>query len=208
MRHLFAFEIAAAAAHFFPTAHGQQLGFRYPYETMTLSDSCLRMLNTNITECSPGLFYHGPNPGLIFEILVDEELAEICHENCYNSLMELRPKIEAACNTDMDAVAFLYEDKSFPTVTGKLCHLQLAEWRIHRGSGKALECEDCLLAPLGIELEAGISYNDEDASEFEEMTSSCNATGYDYTKPAPYATTLSTESWSTMVKGASAIPTP
>ncbi|KAJ4283469.1 hypothetical protein NW764_002864 [Fusarium oxysporum] len=140
--------------------------------------------------------------------------------------MELRPKIEAACNTDMDAVAFLY-DKIFPPtymvdllllsfntycyrdrVTGKSCDLQLAEWRIHRGSGEALECEDCLLAPLRIELEAGISYNDEDASEFEEMTSSCNATGYDYTKPAPYATTLSTESWATMVKSALAIPTP
>uniref|UniRef100_A0A0D2XCC9 Uncharacterized protein n=1 Tax=Fusarium oxysporum (strain Fo5176) TaxID=660025 RepID=A0A0D2XCC9_FUSOF len=123
MRHLFAFEIAAAAAHFFPIAPGQQLGFKYPYETMTV--------------------------------------AEICHENCYNSLMELRLKIEAACNTNMDAVAFLYEDKIFPH-----------------------------------------------ASEFEEMTSSCNATGYDYTKPAPYATTLSTESWATMVKSALAIPTP
>ncbi|SCO83896.1 uncharacterized protein FRV6_08023 [Fusarium oxysporum] len=207
MRHLFAFEIAAAAAHF----------------------SQPHMVNSWVSDiqCSPGLFYHCPNPDLISELLVDEELAEICHKNCYNSLMELRPKIEAACNTDMDAVAFLYEDKLFPPtymvdllllsfntycyrdrVTGKLCDLQLAEWRIHRGSSKALECEDCLLAPLRIELEAGISYNDEDVSEFEEMTSSCNATGYDYTKPAPYATTLSTESWATMVKSALAIPTP
>ncbi|KAF5697219.1 hypothetical protein FGLOB1_12915 [Fusarium globosum] len=29
-------------------------------------------------------------------------------------LMELRPKSQAACNTDIDAVAFLYKDKIFP----------------------------------------------------------------------------------------------
>ncbi|KAI7768801.1 hypothetical protein LZL87_000348 [Fusarium oxysporum] len=227
MRHLFDIGAATTAALLFPITSGQQLGFRYPYETMAFSDSCLRTLNTNVTDCSPGLFYHSPNPDLIFETLVEEELAEICHETCYNSLLELRSKIVAACNTEMDDVAYLYKDKIYPPtymvdslllsfnvycyrdrVTGKLCDLQLAEWRIHRESDKPLECEDCLLAPLRIELEAGISYNDEDASEFEEITSSCNATGYDYTKPAPYATTLSTESWATMAKTASATPTP
>ncbi|PNP74084.1 hypothetical protein FNYG_12600 [Fusarium nygamai] len=140
--------------------------------------------------------------------------------------MELRPKIQAACNTDMDAVAFLYEDTIFPPTymvdllllsyniycyrdraTGKLCDVQIAEWRVHRESDKPLECEDCLLAPLKIELEAGIGYKDEDASEFEDITSSCNATGYEYTKPAPYATTLSTEWWATMAKSASVTPT-
>ncbi|KAH7266822.1 uncharacterized protein BKA55DRAFT_152516 [Fusarium redolens] len=194
---------------------------------MTLSDSCLRTLNTNVTECSPGLFYHSPNPDLIFETLVNEELAEICHEICYKSLLELRPKIESACNTEMDAVAFLYEDKIFPPtymvdlllllfnvycyrdrVTGKLCDLQFAEWRIHRESDKPLECEDCMLGPLKIQLQAGISYNNEDASEFQEMTSSCDATGYEYSKPAPYATTLSSESWATMAKSPSTTPTP
>ncbi|KAI1048664.1 hypothetical protein LB506_002268 [Fusarium annulatum] len=53
MRHHFAFWLTAAAVYLAPIALGQQLGFRYPYETMTLSDSCLRILNTNVTECSP-----------------------------------------------------------------------------------------------------------------------------------------------------------
>ncbi|KAF4445190.1 hypothetical protein FACUT_159 [Fusarium acutatum] len=209
MRHLFAFGLGAAAAYLLPIASGQQLGFRYPYETMTLSDSCLRMLNTNVTECSPGLFYHAPIPDLIFKVLVEGELVEIYHQNCDNSLIELRPKIQAACNTDMDAVAFLYKDKNLPTpgrATGKLCDLQIAEWRGHRESDKPLECQDFLLAPLKMELEAGISYKDEDASEFEDITSSCNATGYEYTKPAPYATTLTTEWWATMAKSASVTP--
>lgn len=53
MRHHFAFWLTAAAVYLAPIALGQQLGFRYPYETMTLSDSCLRILTTNVTECSP-----------------------------------------------------------------------------------------------------------------------------------------------------------
>ncbi|KAF5977522.1 domain-containing protein [Fusarium coicis] len=198
MRHLFAFRLAAASAYLFSIAWGQQLGFQYPYETMTLSDSCLRMLDTNVTECSPGLFYHAPIPDLIFQVLVEEELVEICHQNCYDSLMELRPKIQAACNTDMDAVASLYEDTIFPPTY--MVDLLLLSY-------KPLECEDCLLAPLKIELEAGISYKDGDASEFEDITSSCNATGYDYTKPTPYATTLPTEWWATMENSASITPT-
>lgn len=58
-----------------------------------------------------------------------------------------------------------------------------------------------------MELEAVISYKDEDASEFEDITSSCNAIGYEYIKPAPYAIKLSTELWATMAKSASVTPT-
>ncbi|SCO34109.1 uncharacterized protein FFMR_03353 [Fusarium fujikuroi] len=61
--------------------------------------------------------------------------------------------------------------------TEKLCDLQIAEWRVYRESDKPLECEDCLLEPSRIELEAGISYNGVEASEFEDITSSCSATG-------------------------------
>ncbi|EKJ75663.1 hypothetical protein NXS19_012498 [Fusarium pseudograminearum] len=194
-------------ASFLQAAVGQQLGWVYPYDSMALSEKCLSMLNTTIPACSPALMENAPGPQIMYDILDSETLSEVCHERCYTSLKEFRAKVVSACNTEMDAVAFKHKNTIFPPTymadllllsyevycyqdrdTGKFCDLQLAEWRNHRESDKPLRCEDCLLGPQRVQLQAPIGYDQDDADKFHDLTSSCSATGYEYATPTQYAT--------------------
>ncbi|XEU96395.1 hypothetical protein FSHL1_001680 [Fusarium sambucinum] len=142
-----------------------------------------------------------------YDILDSETLNEVCHESCHNSLKEFRPKVVSACNTEMDAVAFSYKNTVFPPTymvdllllsyevycyrdrdTKKFCDLQLAEWRNYRKSDKPSRCEDCLLGPQRVQLQAPIGYDQDDAYKFRYLTSSCSATGYEYVTPTQYTT--------------------
>ncbi|KAL6924426.1 hypothetical protein FSST1_001700 [Fusarium sambucinum] len=197
----------SVAAPFLQTAVSQQLGWVYPYDSMVLSAKCLSVLNTTIPECSPALMKNAPMPEIGYDILDSETLNEVCHESCHNSLKEFRPKVVSACNTEMDAVAFSYKNTVFPPTymvdllllsyevycyrdrdTKKFCDLQLAEWRNYRKSDKPSRCEDCLLGPQRVQLQAPIGYDQDDAYKFRYLTSSCSATGYEYVTPTQYTT--------------------
>lgn len=90
-----------------------------------------------------------------------------------------------------------------PRTTGKFCDLMLGEWR-ENNSNTSHDCEDCIIGPMKIQVESGISYDKEVEEDFKLLTSSCKATGYDYTIPASYAsrdtaptttTPSATQSW-------------
>ncbi|RGP77397.1 hypothetical protein FLONG3_4489 [Fusarium longipes] len=204
MKLLFSCSIVVA---FLRIASGQQMGWLYPYDSHTLSDKCLLVLNTTIPGCSPELIVNIPTPeSMAYDILDHEILSEVCHESCRTSLEKFRPQVLAACNTEMDAVAFTYKNTIYPPTymidllllsyevycyrdrdTGKFCDLQLAEWRVHRESDIPIVCEDCLLGPQRVQLQAPIGYNQDDANDFRSLTSSCSATGYEYATPTQYA---------------------
>ncbi|WXC52157.1 hypothetical protein QX201_011816 [Fusarium graminearum] len=156
--------------------------------------------------CS-GIVPPGSCRQIMYDILDSETLSKVCHERYYTSLKEFRAKVVSACNTEMDAVAFKRKNTIFPPTymvdllllsyevycyqdldTGKFCDLQLAEWRNHRESDKPLRCEDCLLGPQRVQLQAPIGYDQDDADKFHDLTSSCSATGYEYATPTQYAT--------------------
>lgn len=73
--------------------------------------------------------------------------------------------------------------------TGNYCDLELAKLRneTNETTSGTYDCSDCILGPMKIQLEAPVAYDDEGASEFESLTSSCQATGYTYTQPSSYA---------------------
>ncbi|KAH8666108.1 LysM domain-containing protein, partial [Ilyonectria robusta] len=137
---------------------------------------------------------------------LDEEILDsMCMMSCRQSLVDLRLKIQLAC--EMDKRPFVYKHIEFPPTyradllllsydtycykdkdTGKLCDLQLAEWRATPPK-TPIECNDCILGPWKLQLEAPIGYKEDDASDFSTSTSSCGVTGYEYSKPTQYATT-------------------
>lgn len=44
-----------------------------------------------------------------------------------------------------------------------------------------------MLGPMKVQVESGISYDEEVEEDFKSLTSSCKATGYDYTVPTSYS---------------------
>ncbi|KAH7140199.1 hypothetical protein B0J13DRAFT_446815 [Dactylonectria estremocensis] len=145
--------------------------------------------------------------------MIKSTLNEICVDACRQSLVDLRPKILAACDTEKDSIAFRYEDTIFPPTyrvdllllsidvycykdsrdTGKYCDLKLAEWRRRRDSNKPLACEDCILGPWRAQQMTPIGYEQDRADDFIVSTSSCSATGYEYVKPTKYGYSVATD---------------
>ncbi|KAH6974150.1 hypothetical protein BKA56DRAFT_675609 [Ilyonectria sp. MPI-CAGE-AT-0026] len=177
---------------------------KYPYDLMKLSGGCLEALNT-IVNCSDHLSSNVPGPDLFFETLEKEILDSVCMKSCRQSLFDLRSKIQLAC--EMDKRPFVYKHIEFPPTyrvdllllsyntycykdkdTGRFCDLQIAEWRATPPK-TPIECNDCMLGPEKLQLEAPIGYNEYDASDFSTSTSRCGVTGYEYSKPTQYATT-------------------
>lgn len=81
-----------------------------------------------------------------------------------------------------------YKDSS----TGEYCDLILAEWRQESNDTDTdHDCDDCTLGPMKLQLESPLGYDEDWASEFASMTSSCGVTGYEYTSPTAYASSTS-----------------
>lgn len=55
------------------------------------------------------------------------------------------------------------------------------------GLNKTQQCSDCWLGSLALKLNSPLGYDIDIESSFTSLTSACNATGYSYTSPAPYA---------------------
>ncbi|RSM19070.1 hypothetical protein CDV31_001991 [Fusarium ambrosium] len=189
----------------------------YPFYTFNLTDTCFSMINTTITECSSLLNVYTTTPEGAFEPARKEHLDQICVPACREALVNFRPKVEEACNTTKDAVAFHYGDMIFaPTYqtdmllvsydihcykdrnTGRFCDELLEEWRTGRDTNFPIECEDCTLRQWMKQLQSPIRYHDEAASKFSKATSACSATGYEYVTPTTQyisQVTMYTETW-------------
>ncbi|KAM6525709.1 hypothetical protein FALCPG4_011247 [Fusarium falciforme] len=85
----------------------------YPFEIFNLTNGCFKMLNTTVTECSFLLDAYLATPEGAFEPAEKEHLDHICIPTCREALVKFRPKVEAACNTTKDSVAFHYGDMIF-----------------------------------------------------------------------------------------------
>lgn len=55
------------------------------------------------------------------------------------------------------------------------------------GLNKTELCSDCWLGGLALKLSNPLGYDTDVESSFTSLTSACNAAGYSYTSPAPYA---------------------
>lgn len=67
--------------------------------------------------------------------------------------------------------------------TGDFCQPIFDSWASGNSSDEA--CSDCVLGTYQLQLGSAMVYDDELASNFSSMTSSCQATGYAVTSPAP-----------------------
>lgn len=71
--------------------------------------------------------------------------------------------------------------------TGQYCDPQILAWSNKSSMGANESCSDCWLGCLSMQLNSPLGYDDGLASNFESLTSSCNATAYPFTSPPPYA---------------------
>lgn len=93
---------------------------------------------------------------------------------------------------------------SFPTNTpittitddesgsGQFCDEVLSSWLNQSQLTSAQNCSDCMLGAVQIQLSSPFGFHEDFAQEFDSTTSSCGATNYAYTSPAPYALEAST----------------
>jgi LysM repeat protein len=74
--------------------------------------------------------------------------------------------------------------------------MKLAAQRLSNTTVTVSECDDCTLGPLEIQVNSKIAHIDArgDAlvDKFHRLVSSCNASGYSYTSPAPYGQAIPT----------------
>lgn len=74
--------------------------------------------------------------------------------------------------------------------TGQYCDSVVSSWLNKSSSANwtsAQNCSDCELGVQKLQLGSPFGYDEEGAATFASLTSSCNAGGYTYATPAPYA---------------------
>ena len=91
------------------------------------------------------------------------------------------------------------------SATGQYCDPIISSWRNELGFTTAQSCSECWLGTQAFQLGSPLGYDDGLASNFASLTSSCNATGYTFTSPTPYALNGTATILSTVA--ASATPT-
>lgn len=174
-----------------------------------LSDTCKKALATDVT-CPPALaIWALGNP-----LLSEDEVDELCVADCQNSLRTARAVIAAACTSDTDVIVvenvaypatfiadsylFTYEVSCFKDRSGTFCEPQFFSWVNGTSIMNATSrCSDCWLGVLALQLNNPLGYDAGLESNFQALTSSCNATGYSYTTPTAYALNKTTTAIST-----------
>ncbi|KAK3335311.1 hypothetical protein B0T19DRAFT_4534 [Cercophora scortea] len=186
-------------------------GSRFQYDRggyMKLSEQCSSALNTTVA-CSEHLrdktFWDRSD----VPVSRERYLTETCHDACRDSLIDLRAKIQRACDGEREFIH--HNGMAYPATymvdrylyafdvmcyrnkhTSKLCDLTLLQWGKDGLSPPAhvRNCHDCTLGPLQVQLSSPFGYTKDRASTFASATSSCHATAYPYTTPEPYGTRL------------------
>lgn len=67
----------------------------------------------------------------------------------------------------------------------------LSSWLNQSQLTSAQNCSDCMLGVVQTQLNSPFGFHEDFAQEFASTTSSCGATDYPYTSPAPYAANTS-----------------
>ncbi|KAK3693487.1 hypothetical protein B0T22DRAFT_41380 [Podospora appendiculata] len=175
---------------------------------MKLSEQCFNALNTTVA-CSDHLREKTVWDGSGIPVSRERYLTETCQDTCRESLVELRTKIQSACDGEtefihhngmaypatymVDRYLFTFEVMCYRNkLTGKLCDLTLIDWRKDESSPPThiRNCHECVLGPLQVQLSSPFGYSKERASTFASATSSCHATAYPYATPGPYGARL------------------
>ena len=73
------------------------------------------------------------------------------------------------------------------STTGQFCDPQLLAWSNQSYLTTNQSCSDCWLGVLTLQLGNPLGYDDNLASNFVSLASSCNATAYGFTSPTAYA---------------------
>lgn len=73
------------------------------------------------------------------------------------------------------------------STTAQFCDPQLLAWSNQSYLTTNQSCSDCWLGVLTLQLGNPLGYDDNLASNFVSLTSSCNATAYGFTSPTAYA---------------------
>ncbi|GAW18021.1 hypothetical protein ANO14919_074900 [Xylariales sp. No.14919] len=174
------------------------MGIDYP----GVSPACVSALNTTVLGC----------PSFLISISVDnprlnsEQLSSLCTSGCRSSLEDTRKIIASACNQTSDVftlnhvtwpVTYIIDRFLFTqtlscrkdSASGEFCDELHHEW-LANGSTSAQNCSDCMLGTIQDQLNSPFGYHAEFAADFQSLTLSCNVTGYTFTSPTPYPSTL------------------
>lgn len=71
--------------------------------------------------------------------------------------------------------------------TGQFCSPQFLEWSNATNSSSEHDCSDCWLGVVSLQLSNPLGYDQNLASRFSSLTSSCSSPGYGFSSPTPYA---------------------
>ncbi|EUC49055.1 carbohydrate-binding module family 50 protein [Bipolaris oryzae ATCC 44560] len=192
---------------YFPAFAQQISGALLPLDLLDLSDGCLAVVNSTITSCPRWLPNHAGTGDASFDLLSDKLLGDLCSGSCAQSLTSARKAIQAACTSPKDVMTpsggvaypatfladrYLYaiQLSCLKSSSGQYCDTMVASWMNQSSSAnwtKAQNCSDCELGVQKLQLGSPFGYDDDGAATFASLTSSCNAGGYAYATPAPYA---------------------
>ncbi|KAL7622002.1 hypothetical protein AAE478_007503 [Parahypoxylon ruwenzoriense] len=191
--------------------NGTYMNVDYP----GLSDACKGALNTSVS-CPLFLSQRSSNGG----ILDAGSVNALCTDSCSTSLKNTRDIIEAACNSDTDTIVFstgrqpasyiiqnyifAYDVSCFKdSSTGEFCEPYILDWSDQTFLSRNQSCSECWLGGQALQLNSPLGYDEVLASNFDALTSSCDATGR-YTISVPPTSTGDDQPSSTT----SGIPTP
>lgn len=166
-----------------------------------LSPLCQDAVNTTVFCHSLLSDLASPNPTIMF--LQTDELSAICTTDCRSSLTSLRSQILLDCSepTDVmidgniaypptyfvDRFLYAYDNSCFKDpATNQYCDLILGD----SNSSTSLDCSSCKLGLFASQLSSPFEYAEALVDEFNSLTSSCGASGYSFTTPAPYGSTI------------------
>ncbi|KAL2807585.1 hypothetical protein BJX63DRAFT_436907 [Aspergillus granulosus] len=167
----------------------------------TLSTACQTALNQT-TQCNSTLSF------IAFDGLFPSSnvLAVICTDRCKESLESFRSQEVEACGDEyyhvdgqfvpasymVDQLLFTYAYTCLQDgTTNNYCAPLIDEWS-QAGPTAEQSCSECMLKTFQVELNSPFGYNDEFASYYSSLTSSCGVSDYPITSPAPYTVTATT----------------
>ncbi|KAI9831287.1 MAG: hypothetical protein M1826_003726 [Phylliscum demangeonii] len=130
-----------------------------------------------------------------------DDLGAICTSGCLQSLEAVRQLQASVCASDqvqyggasvrptvqLDAFIWTYNHTCRrDAATGAFCEPIFDEWASATAPPNNTTCSDCVLGVLQTQLNSYFGYDAAWAKNLSSMTSSCHATGYPVTSPAPY----------------------
>ncbi|KAI1171965.1 hypothetical protein F4777DRAFT_590888 [Nemania sp. FL0916] len=168
----------------------------FPYSIQPsdgLSTSCNSTFTSEVT-CDVNL--PGIASGSYFP--TSDDLTSLCTTDCLQSLESVRAAQEKSCASDVMVISGVtYEVTTTvdtllwtynftcrrDSATGDFCAPVFDAWA--NGDSSTDSCSDCILGTYQLQLSNYLGYDDDLASTFTSLTSSCQATGYPLTSPPP-----------------------